>query len=256
MAEADEQELENFDKEQKKKGRAHTLREKLAKTRGHKTPPAMPPPTEPAMPEPEFASPQEIPQVSHTPTPEYAEPPKDPQNPIPEVRVMAKGPLYPISKTTTPPAPIEDGRDTLYLYGGMTTPENWQAEFLQWLKPYGLQICDPKRWGEKHLMSKGEPEEQRAWENEAFKKANRFVFWWPDQLSHYPIAWFTLGRAIEKAKLDEKVKLYVGFHPAALRTEDIAEWTRVAYGKGIEIHQSLRNLAIAVIGDVRAAYGI
>jgi len=165
--------------------------------------------------------------------------------------IGAMGNLVPVSHTYLPHTSWDEGKESIYLYGSITRSSGWQNEVIGLLKPYGIQFLNPKHWDVNRINIEVEVMRQLGWENKAFKLCSRVIFWFDHKISNklehsiWPNAWYLLGKAINSGK-----KFYVGCHPNYLRFDDLRVRLKIDAPK-MELHNSLRNLILEVVKDLK-----
>jgi len=108
------------------------------------------------------------------------------------------------------------GQDpTVFLAGGISDAENWQAEVVCKLQRTPGTIVNPRR--ERYEPSDAAAREQIAWEWRHLQRASLVAFWFPPQ-TLCPIALFELG-----TRCMSGVPLIVGTHPEYGRRFDLIE---------------------------------
>lgn len=178
---------------------------------------------------------------------EQREAPNAPVSPVitetPRTPVTPPAPL-PTSHTVSPPAPWLTGPTTVFLDGGISKAENWQAQVVDALKVEGFQILNPRRWEDGRLRLKQDIQEQIKWEQKACAEAQFFLFWFPAGWV-YPVAFYRLGQAVAR-----KARIFVGCHPDSMILADL-EAQREHYGE--KVYQNLNVMCQDLITAMRSA---
>ncbi|WP_254509435.1 nucleoside 2-deoxyribosyltransferase domain-containing protein [Anatilimnocola floriformis] len=104
---------------------------------------------------------------------------------------------------------------TVFLAGGISDTENWQAVVIAQLRNTPGVIANPRR--EEYEPSDAVGREQIAWEYRHLQRAGLVAFWFPPE-TLCPIALFELG-----ACCSSRVPLIVGAHPGYRRRFDLVE---------------------------------
>ena len=115
------------------------------------------------------------------------------------------------------------GVESIFLAGGITGVEDWQARAVDILRGFGnITICNPRRkvWNPK--ADKNEVEGQIRWEYMYLRWVSQVLFWFGEETLQ-PIALFELGsRVTENCEvMIPKQKLFIGCHPNYQRKFDL-----------------------------------
>lgn len=127
----------------------------------------------------------------------------------------------------------------VFLAGGISDTENWQAEFLGRVEGHSLSVLNPRR----KSFPMGDAVEGRRqieWEWRYLQRASLVAFWFPPQ-TLCPIALFELG-----ACCSSSVPLVVGSDPAYARRFDLEVQLRLRRPE-IELHDSIAAVADHVV---------
>lgn len=127
----------------------------------------------------------------------------------------------------------------VFLAGGISDTENWQAEFLRQIEGHNVSVLNPRRAS--FLM--GDAEEGRRqidWEWRYLERADLVAFWFPPQ-TLCPIALFELGACCSSNK-----PLVVGSDPAYARRFDLEVQLKLRRPE-VELHASINAVAHQVV---------
>lgn len=108
----------------------------------------------------------------------------------------------------------------VFLAGGITDAENWQAMLVQSQQEFPGVILNPRR-AEFQVGDEELGRQQIEWEYRHLKLADLVAFWFPPQ-TLCPIALFELGACCEST-----VPLVVGTNPDYARRFDVVEQLRL-----------------------------
>lgn len=127
----------------------------------------------------------------------------------------------------------------VFLAGGISDTENWQAEFLRRVEGHHLTVLNPRR----KAFPMGDTEEGRRqieWEWAYLKRADLVAFWFPPQ-TLCPIALFELGACCSAG-----VPLVVGSDRAYARRFDLEVQLGLRRPE-VEVHESIETMAAQVV---------
>lgn len=116
-----------------------------------------------------------------------------------------------------------DGTSSVFLAGGITGIQDWQARAVQLLaegEPGELAVLNPRR-ADFPLSDPDAHAEQVAWEHRHLARADVLLFWFAAGPSDQPIALFELG-----AHTAHNRHLAVGADPDYSRRRDVVEQLR------------------------------
>lgn len=125
---------------------------------------------------------------------------------------------------------------TVFLAGGITDCDDWQAAVVRRLADLDAVLLNPRR-ANFPIHDPDAALEQITWEFQALRQAEIVLFWFDQGPSVQPIALYELGR--HAADLDKT--LVIGRHPKYLRRQDVDIQLDLAR-PGLKIHDNLDDL--------------
>lgn len=143
---------------------------------------------------------------------------------------------------TIAPKDFEANHIDLFLAGGISNCPDWQADALTMLQDTHLVVANPRR--SEGLENTGtEAAIQIAWEQQALIKADKILFWFPEE-TLCPITLLELG--VQIGKLDKPI--FVGTHPNYARRFDIIEQLGLVDHPNLPktVHNNLEDLIAEV----------
>lgn len=124
--------------------------------------------------------------------------------------------LLPEALVVEAPAEYDGPGPSLFLAGGISGTDDWQATVTQSLRQTPLALLNPRRrdypWHDPLAA-----EEQIDWEFRHLRRASAVLFWFPPE-TLCPIALFELGGRT----MAREQPLFVGHHPNYARRQDVA----------------------------------
>jgi hypothetical protein len=113
---------------------------------------------------------------------------------------------------------FENGRNVVFMAGGITGCGNWQQDMRTMLEPAEIILINPRRieWPKDVSADSALAREQIEWEWRAFMKSKAVLFWFPPE-TLCPIALFELG----KITVRSGTALFVGCDPNYKRKFDV-----------------------------------
>lgn len=127
----------------------------------------------------------------------------------------------------------------VFLAGGISDTENWQAEFLGRVEGRNLSVLNPRR-AAFPMGDAVEGRRQIEWEFGYLRRADLVAFWFPPQTLS-PIALFELGACCSSG-----VPLVVGSDPAYARRFDLEVQLGLRRPE-VELQDSLEKVADQVV---------
>lgn len=88
-------------------------------------------------------------------------------------------------------------RPDVFLAGGISGTEDWQAQAAEALSAQGLEVANPRRPG--MLADPSLEPEQIRWEHDHLSRARTVLFWFPGPGDH-PVAMYELGYWLAQGK--------------------------------------------------------
>ena len=138
---------------------------------------------------------------------------------------------------------IPNGKEVIFLAGGITGVENWQVRACELLHNCpNLYLCNPRRKdfdAFKNMAGFNESQREIEWEFEYLEKATQILFWFAKETIQ-PIVLFELG-----TKIRGKTPLFIGAHPEYPRRFDLIIQVPL-YGYTDPIFEDLNDLLRAV----------
>lgn len=142
--------------------------------------------------------------------------------------------IHPHHVNLVAPAPLPRRNLDLFLAGGITGTDDWQARVGQELTDLDIMVANPRRAEGLSKTGSG-ASEQIAWEHAMLMRATTVLFWFaPIQLQ--PIALFELGAMSHLGK-----NIIVGADPEYPRRFDVVEQMS-NIRPNLPIHESLDDL--------------
>jgi len=133
-----------------------------------------------------------------------------------------------------------DGRQSIFLAGGIMGQPNWQKELSQiLLKATDLAVLNPRRQ-DFQIDNKKESRNQIRWEFEHFRKTNAICFWFPPA-TLCPITLFELGAWLSSNKV-----LFIGVDIDYKRRRDVEIQVELAR-PDLQVFHSLESLSTVII---------
>ncbi|MGQ4513659.1 nucleoside 2-deoxyribosyltransferase domain-containing protein [Streptomyces sp. DW26H14] len=138
---------------------------------------------------------------------------------------------------------------SIFLAGGITGVEDWQAEAVEALRDLDVVVLNPRR-AHFPIDDPTQTPIQIQWEHRALHLAALTLFWFPvsdPAVTTQPIAMLELGAALDNPYR----RIVVGADPAFPRVADV-EWQAHLARADMTVHNSLANTLAAA----RRAIGI
>lgn len=124
--------------------------------------------------------------------------------------------------------PMDAKQPSLFLGGGITGCEDWQAKAIK--KLCGLDnitICNPRRENFDMNASWAESQAQIAWEHHYLDICSQVLFWFSGETIQ-PIVLFELGARLRQNRLmPNKQQIFIGYHPDYSRKLDVVEQVKL-----------------------------
>lgn len=128
---------------------------------------------------------------------------------------------------------------SLFVAGGISGCEQWQKQFISFLKPVSnLVLLNPRRetYDLKNLEMS---HEQIEWEHRHLEAADGISFWFPYE-TLCPITLYELGYWMNSNK-----QIFIGTHPLYARRFDVVKQTSLSRPNIVVVH-SLKELVLQV----------
>jgi hypothetical protein len=135
-------------------------------------------------------------------------------------------------------APAEyhpDGKPSIFLAGGITACDDWQARMAAMLSRLDLVVLNPRRKNFP-IDEPAAAEEQIRWEFRHLRRATARLFWFPSA-TLCPITLYELGSSSMT-----RVPLFIGADPSYARRQDVEIQTRLVRPE-VRVVSSLEELA-------------
>lgn len=130
------------------------------------------------------------------------------------------------------------GRRSLFLAGGITKCPDWRADLRRMLPNTPWVLLNPRR-PNLRMDDDAEATAQIEWEHHHLQLADAILFWFCSETLQ-PITLYELGAWSRSDK-----PLFVGVHPAYLRSLDVIVQTRL-HRPEVQVVDSLHDLAAQV----------
>lgn len=143
--------------------------------------------------------------------------------------------------------PQADDPPAVFLAGGITGCEDWQAQVRSVLAYAEVTVFNPRR-ADFDVTDPTAAPKQIAWEYQHLHLADVVMFWFPacdPKVTVQPIAMFELGAALERANFLGR-KLVVGADQDYPRRFDVVEQCRLARPE-LAVHDSLSATVHAAV---------
>jgi hypothetical protein len=134
-----------------------------------------------------------------------------------------------------------NGREGIFLAGGITNCPDWQKEMTTLLNGIYATLLNPRR-ANFPIGNPNAAKVQIKWEHDALRRAHSILFWFPCE-TLCPIVLYELGAWSMTSK-----PIYVGVHPKYERRQDVKIQTSLVRPE-VSIVYSLDALAGQVIAD-------
>jgi hypothetical protein len=145
--------------------------------------------------------------------------------------------------------PLPANQQSIFLGGGITGCEDWQAYVTERLRGFGdITIVNPRRADFDMSAGDDESRKQIAWEHHYLDKCDQVLFWFSDATIQ-PIVLFEFGARLRDAKwrpYEKQQSIFVGVHALYKRKFDVLEQAHLEGFRG-EIFNNLSDLAQDVL---------
>ena len=152
-------------------------------------------------------------------------------------------------------APRPGDPPALFLAGGISGCENWQAQACELLADAPVVVFNPRR-ADFDVADSAAAYKQIAWEYHHLRRADVTLFWFPAcdrSVTVQPIALFELGATLEGANCYGR-RLVVGVDQGYPRLFDVIEQCRHAR-PGLAVHISLQETVSAALEELAELIG-
>lgn len=143
---------------------------------------------------------------------------------------------------------IPPGQPSIFLAGGITGVEDWQATAIKELGRIGdITICNPRRKEFNMSDSSSQAAIQIQWEHYHLEMVEQVLFWFSSETIQ-PIVLFELGARLRENKHrppNRQQEIFIGCHPNYRRNFDVFHQARLD-GYKYSISNSLSDLLTAV----------
>jgi hypothetical protein len=146
--------------------------------------------------------------------------------------------MHALDYVQCPDVYVPQGRRSLFLAGGITKCPDWRADLRRMLPATPWVLLNPRR-PNLRMDDDAEATAQIEWEHQHLHLADAVLFWFCSETLQ-PITLYELGACSMSAK-----PLFVGVHPAYLRSLDVIVQTRLNRPE-VQVVDSLHALAAQV----------